>query len=123
MIAIAAMTSPAVAGFERNRDFQREIPEPAIDLTHADPSRAPDRYDYPRQPFTGVRAVVDRLVHGIMPSVPTGPPKVVATRPNRQAGLPAVQPIRAASVYTPIQGSQQTSPWYAPYTGNDLESF
>lgn len=112
MIAIAAMTQ--MASWDRNTDYQREIPEPAIELQPADMSAQPERFPGLRQPFMGLRAVKTRLVHNIMPSTPNGPRPIAATGAGQiNGGAVATMPIRAASTFVPVQSVTQTTPWYS----------
>jgi hypothetical protein len=111
MMAIAAMTQ--VAGYERNRDFENEAPEPGVIIEDNAPGQAPELFDFARQPFQGLRAVVTRLTHHWMPTVPGGPAIMVADRgADARPGRKASSPIRAASVYVPVAGVEQTAAWY-----------
>lgn len=117
MIAIASMTQ--IARYDRNSDYARHYGTPGTSNDSADMTADPVMFDVPYRPVGGIRAVVARLVNHNMPSVPLGPAKVIAHRAERRAGQPAQMPYRPASVYTPVQGVQQTSPWWDDGSGID----
>jgi hypothetical protein len=115
MMAVAAMTQ--LATWDRNTDYQREIPEPGVELQAADAGAQPEHFPGLRQPFRGIRAVKSRLVHNIMPSTPNGPRPIAANSAGAEqlgvSGGQATMPIRAASTFVPIQSASQTTPWYS----------
>lgn len=115
MIAVASMSQ--IARYERNADYERHYSEPGVSLDGADMTAPPVIFDVPARPVGGIRAVVSRLVSHNMPSVPTGPPMVVAHREEHRAGMPAQMPYRAAAVYVPVQGAAQTSGWWDDGSG------
>lgn len=111
MIALASMTD--VARFSRNDDQPVSYGEPGVELAAADMTDDPVIFGVPATPVGGLRAVVARLVHGNMPSVPTGAPPVIAQRDDTDPSRPADMPYRPASVYHAVQGVEQTSGWWS----------
>jgi hypothetical protein len=114
MFAILSMTQ--VAAYDRNTMEPAEMGEPDASLDAANPGRQPDTFNYPRQPFEGIRAVVSRLVHHDIPGVPGTPPKVVADRGgDLRPGGRAHNPTRVASNFVAVQGVNQTAGWWESY--------
>lgn len=109
------MTSVADAGKQDETYHQgRPMDEPGQNLQVLTGQREPAKFDYPRQPFAGLRGFSDRLIHRLMPPVVPTPSKQIAPHRVGYNRTPAKGPVaqdRAAVAYVAVQGVERPA-WY-----------
>lgn len=110
------MTDVADAGQQAETYHQgRPMTEPGQEMVHTVGQASPKLFDFPRQPFGGLRGITAKLLHTHMPPVIPTPSKTIAPHQTGYVRVPGAKgpsaQDRAAVAYTAVSGVERPD-WY-----------
>jgi hypothetical protein len=87
--------------------------EPNVLITTNGYAPEPTKFQFPRQPVAGFRAIVNNLVRTGVPRLPLGPTKVarMGQQQNRNS-LVTPKPIAKVQQFVPAPSAEQAGDWY-----------